>query len=111
MLAVLLLAASLCVAAASPYVNVTSCGYGRYVCSGIYRPYGTLQITGAPVWVKEGGAGEPGFVRMPTGWMLVFPGEGGLVATRTPTAVAYAPATTGWGRVNDFCCAPNLELN
>jgi hypothetical protein len=91
-------------------VNVTACGYGSYMCNGIYYPLRDVAISGSPVYVRNGALSGPGLVHMGRSWVLVFPAHSGLIGSRSSIASVQPsfPPASGWTPVNDFCCAPKL---
>lgn len=96
-------------------LNVTRCGSAHYYpCVGLYTPYGTVTVNGAPVYVLGGDPGAPGFVKTSaTGsWALAFPakphGPNGPVvsASSRRSRFSHLPSPQGWSDINNFCCAP-----
>lgn len=98
------------------WFNVTSCGYGRYRCEGVYRPHGESRLSGKPLYVRDGDNAGPGIYYLDGAapmWALSMPS---LKLTQASTSAAVSqhpdlPPVEGWSPVGGFCCAPRIQYS
>ena len=86
-------------------LNVSRCGTAHFhPCAGVYAPYASIQLSGAPVYTLQNATAPPGFMKLGRRWFLVFP-DGTLASNSSAvSAQPGMPPLTGWSHIDGFCC-------